>query len=49
MVKRMIIVIIVALLLLALAITEFILVKDLIHDIENDVNNLVIEFEENKS
>lgn len=48
MVKRTIMMIVVALLLLGLAITELILVKNFINNIENDVNQLVIEFEENK-
>ena len=48
MVKRMITMIVVAILLIALAITELVLVKTFINDIETDVNNLVVEFEENK-
>ena len=48
MVKRTITMIIVTLLLLGLATTEVILVKNFINDIEDDVNHLVIEFQENK-
>ena len=48
MVKRTIIMIVVASILLGLAITELVLVKTFISDIENDINELVIEFEANK-
>lgn len=48
MVKRTIIMIIVTLLLLGLAISELILVKNFITDIERDVDTLIVEFEENK-
>jgi predicted nucleic acid-binding Zn-ribbon protein len=40
--------IVVASMLLGLAITELVLVKTFITEIENDVNTLVIEFESNK-
>jgi len=48
MVKRLITILILSLLLLALGITELILVKNFINGIEEDVNNLVILYEENK-
>lgn len=48
MVKRTIMMIIVTLLLLGLAVTELILVKNFINTIESDVNQLVVHFEENK-
>lgn len=46
--KRFIIMVVVATLLLGLAISELILVRNFIDDIEMDVNNLVISFEENQ-
>ena len=48
MVKRTIIMIVVTLILIGLATAELILVKNFINDIEKDVNELVVEFEENK-
>lgn len=48
MVKRLITIIVLTILLLILGITELILVKNFIDGIENDVNNLVVLYEENK-
>lgn len=48
MVKRMISMIIVATALIGLAITELVLVKNFINILENNVNQLVILFEDNK-
>lgn len=48
MVKRIITMIVLAVLLLGLAISELVLVKNFISDIERDVNALVITYEENK-
>lgn len=48
MVKRLITIIIITILLIALAITELILVEKFIKDLEMEVNKLVIMYEENK-
>jgi len=48
MVKRLITMIVLALILITLAISELILVKNFISTIEKDVDNLVVMYEENK-
>jgi len=48
MVKRTIVIITIAILLLTLAITEVVLVKNFIIEIENEVNRLVVLYEENQ-
>ena len=48
MVKRIITMCILMLLLLGLGITELVLVKNFINDIESDVNRLVVLYEENQ-
>ena len=48
MVKRLITILIITLLLLTLAITELILVENFIVDLENNVNELVLLYEDNR-
>ena len=49
MVKKAVCVIIIAIILFGLAITELVLVESFIIDLDNQIDNLIIEYEENKN